>query len=176
MPSDFLYSSTHLRTIEFYQFSDTFETELKQNGWMASSIFLYNKSKTRRPCFYRLKNYLAIFAKYLLYVQVVQCNDISLSYHDTISLTNCLPSTSRTLVWAAQTMNRKTYHDIWRYDWFCATAWFVSSCFHSCVHFTNSNVLSRTATNSVTDPVGVGTRCARSVKFTVQFGITTSIA
>ncbi len=64
-----------------------------------ASIFLIDtkKSKTSWPCFYRLKNYLAIFAKYSRVRTSCAVYDISLSYHDT-TLTNCLPSTSRTLV------------------------------------------------------------------------------
>ena len=96
----FRLSFTHPLTLEklnFTTLSDTFEKELKKEWMIASSIFKYLKSKTKRPCFYRLMNYLAIFAKYSRVRTSCAVYDISLSYHDT-TLTNCLPSTSRTLV------------------------------------------------------------------------------
>lgn len=62
-----------------------------------SSIFPYKKQDQEALLFYRLKNYLAIFAKYSRVRTSCAVYDISLSYHDT-TLTNCLPSTSRTLV------------------------------------------------------------------------------
>ena len=55
------------------------------------------KKQDQRPCFYRLMNYLAILRSIQEYEQVVQC--MTFRCHTMIlTLTNCLPSTSRTLV------------------------------------------------------------------------------
>ena len=84
------------RNVSFLDLS--FSSTHYSKEWMNSVIhfFKYLKKQDQRFAFYRLMNYLAIL-KYSRVRTSCAVYDISLSYHDT-TLTNCLPSTSRTLV------------------------------------------------------------------------------